>query len=67
MIRDSKWNELIHSQVIHFTDHSNKVLGCQLILKHDKNKLSTINLIDDIYNNLYTYQSQIAYVGQKRF
>ena len=67
LIKNSNWSDLIFSQVIPFTDHSDKILGCQLVLKHDKTRLSTVNLIDDIYNNLYTYKSQIAYVGQKRF
>ena len=63
LIKNSNWADLIFSQVIPFTDHSDKILGCQLVLKHDKTRLSSVNLIDDIYNNLYTYKSQIAYIG----
>ena len=49
------------------------ILGNQLVLKHDivnngkEDLFSLINLIDDRYNNLYTYESQILRVGKKKF
>ena len=48
-------------------DEDRKILGCQLIIKHDENRETFLNLIDERYNNLYTYQSSIVIVGKKKF
>jgi len=57
-IDDCNWDELRNSQVVPFTDEDHQTLGCQLILKQNKQKQSFINLIDDMkYQNLYTSKS----------
>lgn len=65
-IKSTNWNFLKASYVIPFLDENQRFQGCQFIMVTNKNKKTMINLIDQQMNNLYTYESDLACVGQKR-
>ena len=55
ILKNGNWDYIKNSQVIPFLDSDMKYLGCQLFMKFNKNKPAMINLIDEKYNNLYSY------------
>lgn len=66
-ISDYDWNEVKKSIAIPFFDVSGQIKGCQFILKRNKHKFTLINLLDQNRNNLFTYESDIFFIGYKKF
>ena len=70
-IQNSDWNCIQNSVVLpfqHLDQHENlRTYGCQFLLSRDSGPPIKINMIDRVFNNLYTYESQVVLVGQKKF
>jgi hypothetical protein len=67
LIQESDWMNIKHSQVVPFYDVTGSVKGCQYIFKNSSTEHSVLNLLDQDINNIYSYQSQVAQIGQKKF
>lgn len=70
-IQNSDWNHIQNSVVLPFQhlDQNERIrnLGCQFLLSRENGSPIKINMIDRVFNNLYTYESQVVLVGQKKF
>lgn len=64
-IQKTDYSTLIKSQVVPFYTKENEIKGCQLyVLINRKNEYCVLSLVD---SDIYTYESDVLILGQRRF